>query len=355
MKILITGGAGFIGVNLVKKLLEQNHEVWVIDNLNPQIHGTNVLSSYSYQFLNSFINSKYPLKFLKTDVINYNQDRITLWKERFKFDIIYHLAAETGTGQSMYELSKYHNTNIDGTADVLNFYLKHPTLAPDKIILASSRAVYGDANIVNGKIVPSLETDKVSPLSIYAANKLYQEYLFKILLTDKIDYTILRFQNVYGRYQSLNNPYTGILSIFSKQFLFQKDVFIFEDGKMTRDFIHVSDVVDSLILAMQPVANSQTYNVGSGTSTEILNLAELLRNLYSSTSKIKINNEVRKGDIKHNVADITKIKNELNFVPKVSLETGLIDYVNWITSLDLKIDDSYQRSLQELRNVSLLK
>lgn len=322
MNILITGGAGFIGSNLTQRLLSKNHNVTILDNMNPQVHGNNyVTDSVSFQLL----------KKLKQDVqiVDLN-NAISVLKKRY--DIIYHLAAETGTNQSMYEISRYNKTNIDATIFLLNFYLQNVKYAPDKIILTSSRAVYGEALIDGNNIIASKEDDKLSPVSIYGLNKMYQEHLFKILLDCKINYTILRFQNVYGPYQSLHNSYTGVLNIISKQLLFDSDVSIFENGLPSRDFVYISDVVDSLILAINDNQN-QTYNVGTGISTTILEVAQILKKLYQSNSNIATTLEKRNGDITHNVADLTKIKRDLNYSVKVELQHGLIEYSNWIKSL----------------------
>jgi dTDP-L-rhamnose 4-epimerase len=214
--------------------------------------------------------------------------------------MVFHLAAETGTAQSMYEVEMYHKTNIEATTKLLQFYLKFPDYVPNKIILSSSRAVYGEG--CHG----SVETDCINPLSVYGATKAYQEQLFRILLTGKIDFSILRLQNVYGPHTSLVNPYVGVLNVFPNRMLYDEDVFIYEDGLMKRDFVFIDDVVNAFILAMQTDVKYDTFNIGSGVPVTILELANGLLQLLDSKSKIIITGKKRQGDVKCNFADLTK-------------------------------------------------
>jgi dTDP-L-rhamnose 4-epimerase len=224
MKILITGGAGFIGSKIINKIKNQ-HEILVLDNLLEQVHGNTP----------KFIEG---IKYIVGDVRNK-----TDWEKCLSMnpEIIIHMASETGTGQSMDEIDRYVTTNIGGVSVMLD-YLNNQSHNVKKIILTSSRAVYGDSE--------NIEINEcVSPLSIYGITKLVQEQLVQTGL--KIPYTILRFQNVFGEGQSLLNPYTGIISIFSKKIQNNEVIELYDNGNPTRDFIHVDDVVDSILLCLE--------------------------------------------------------------------------------------------------------
>lgn len=337
MKILITGGMGFIGSHLCDELLSQNHEVYVIDNLLKQVHGND------YEFIKG-------VDFTCGDVSD-----ISTWKMFYgqSFDVLIHLAAETGTGQSEYEAARYCNTNIQSTA-IINDLIVNKKIEFNKIILASSRAVYGDALLDNnGKPIASKEDDEKNPLSIYAITKLAQE---QILLNgpyrDKV--SVLRFQNVYGAGQSLNNPYTGIISIFSKLAKYNKDIQIFEDGLMSRDFVYVSDVIDSIVLcASNHSTDGEIYNVGTGNSISILEVANIIVKEFNSNSQINITGLKRKGDIRHNFANIDKIKS-IGYSPKVPFNLGLEKFSKWISELNLIDNDQYEESLKALKGNNLL-
>jgi dTDP-L-rhamnose 4-epimerase len=304
MKILITGGAGFIGSKLIKKLF--NHEIIVLDNFLEQIHGKNP----------NFIEG---VNYINGDVRNINDWEIAL---NHNPDIIFHLASETGTGQSMDEINRYVTTNIVGTSimlDMVNTY----NYNVKKIILSSSRAVYGDSE--------NIETNfNLNPKSVYGVTKLTQEMLIKT--SCKIPYTILRLQNVYGDGQSLNNPYTGIISIFSNLLKYNKDINIFDNGLPTRDFIYVDDVVDAMLLCVENnISDNKIYNVGTGESLPIINLTKKLKKELSSNSKIIVSDFHRDGDIIHANGNIELIKKELSWVPKSSLDIGIKNFINWFS------------------------
>lgn len=304
MKIIITGGAGFIGTKLSKKLLEKN-DVVVFDNFLEQIHGTkNVLKIDKVKYIVGDVTKKedWELVFLENP------------------DLIIHLAAETGTGQSMDEIIRYTNTNILGTSILLEF-LKKKKHNVKKLILSSTRAIYG--NEKNSTI-----NNKNEPKSIYGVTKLTQEKL--IITSCEIPYTILRYQNVYGEGQSLNNPYTGIISIFSKLMSENKLVTIYDDGKPKRDFIYVDDVVEiTEECVYNQKTNNQIYDIGTGKSYKILTIAKKLRLLLKSKSKIQISNYHREGDVLYAKGDIRKIKEQTNWYPKTSLSNGLKSFVDW--------------------------
>src|ERR1039457_2788105 len=288
-KILISGGLGFIGMEVAKLLVKKGRRVLLFDNLSPQIHGAVPnLSTLSL------------LRSANVEVVRCDVCRPDGW-EVVLADVgcVVHLAAETGTAQSMYEISRYTETNVGGTASLLNYLANHKHNV-DKIILASSRSVYGEGAYlcaVCGPVFPSMRSEemfrckrwqpecptckgvitatatredaKTAPSSIYAATKLAQEDLVRIAgKALGIPTVIFRFQNVYGEGQSLKNPYTGILSIFSNQLRCGKTVNLYEDGQESRDFVHVSDVARALVLGVTgDGADGCTLNVGSGCPT----------------------------------------------------------------------------------------
>lgn len=304
MNILITGGAGFIGTNLIKKLLP-NNKIIVFDNFLEQVHGKNTK------------NLNPNVEYIIGDVCNLRDWEKALEKNP---DVIIHLASETGTGQSMEKISQYVMTNIIGTSNLIEI-LNSTEHNVKKIILSSSRAVYGESE--------NTETnEKLKPKSIYGITKLTQESL--ITTSCKIPYTILRYQNVYGPGQSLNNPYTGIISIFSTLLQDEKDIEIYDNGKATRDFIFIDDVVNATELCIKnDKSDNKIYNVGTGIETNILYVTEFLRKNINQNVNINVTDYHRDGDILKAFADITKIQEELSWEPKTNLEEGLIKFLFW--------------------------
>ena len=373
--ILISGGAGFIGSYLTKKLVSKGYNVTILDNLSKQIHGKDKKS----ELYNSI---KEISTFILGDVCN-EED----WKKSLKGqDAVIHLAAETGTGQSMYEISRYNDVNILGTAHLLNFLANNKN-SVKKLIIASSRSIYGEgkykcekhgvvypidriaSNMINGKfdlfcdvcggeldLMPTDENSMIHPSSIYGITKHQQEQM--TLLMGKslgIPAVSLRYQNVYGPGQSLSNPYTGILSIFSTRMLNGNDIDIYEDGEESRDFVFIDDVVEATILALEKEeANHQVFNVGSGEPTTVSQVANSLKSLYNSNTNISISGSFRLGDIRHNYADLNKIKNLLGFKVKFDFQTGISRFVDWAKTQEVK-EDKYEKSLNELKNKGLIK
>ena len=373
--ILISGGAGFIGSYLTKKLVSKGYNVTILDNLSKQIHGKDKKS----ELYNSI---KEISTFILGDVCN-EED----WKKSLKGqDAVIHLAAETGTGQSMYEISRYNDVNILGTAHLLNFLANNKN-SVKKLIIASSRSIYGEgkykcekhgvvypndriaSNMINGKfdlfcdvcggeldLMPTDENSMIHPSSIYGITKHQQEQM--TLLMGKslgIPAVSLRYQNVYGPGQSLSNPYTGILSIFSTRMLNGNDIDIYEDGEESRDFVFIDDVVEATILALEKEeANHQVFNVGSGEPTTVSQVANSLKSLYNSNTNISISGSFRLGDIRHNYADLNKIKNLLGFKVKFDFQTGISRFVDWAKTQEVK-EDKYEQSLNELKNKGLIK
>lgn len=376
-KVLITGGAGFIGSNLALKLLAKGYEVVVLDNLSEQIHGEDVNTSYTYNLIKD-----------KVKLVIGNVSEKKSWDEALTDDVelVIHLAAETGTGQSMYEVEKYVNTNIGGTGILLD-KIVNEKLNVRKIIVASSRAIYGegkfkckehgivfpearieedlsrgDYNVkcpICQKNVEMLLTDETSlshPTSVYGYTKKVQEEL-SILVGQSINIPVVafRFQNVYGPGQSLKNPYTGILSIFSTQIRNNHDINIFEDGMETRDFVYIDDVTDAIMLAIDTEkANYQVFNVGSGEKLSVLDIANILKEKYNSNVHIHVSGNYRIGDIRHNQADLSKIHTLLGYVPKVKFENGITNFVNWVKTQEVEKDD-YKKSIDEMKKKGLYK
>lgn len=375
-KILITGGAGFIGSNLALKLIERGCNVTILDNLSPQIHGEYPEESPL------FLSIKDKVKFIKGSVENY-QDWVDALEGN---EVVVHLAAETGTGQSMYQIKKYSDVNVGGSAIFLD-YLANEKHSVKKMIIASSRSIYGegkykcashgivyplarggehmrsgDFNVKcptcasNVELMPTDENSKVHPSSIYGVTKQVQEQMF--MITGKslsIPTVALRFQNVYGAGQSLSNPYTGILSIFSTRIKNGNDINIFEDGLESRDFVYIDDIVDSIVLAIfNENADYKVFNVGSGYCTDVMTVAQSLKSIYGSESLITISGNYRIGDIRHNYADLTYIRSEIGFAPKISFEEGLARFTAWVNQQSVQAD-LYENSIAEMKAKGLYK
>ena len=371
-KILITGGAGFIGSEIVNQLYEKGKwDISVVDSMTEQIHGNDWEESYLYKTIEG------KCRFIKGSVC----DLDTVQEALESCEYIIHLAAETGTGQSMYRINQYNETNIMGTSNLLQaISLMGNNSKVKKIILSSSRSVYGEGrykcsmcgvvypdsrskeNLLMGDfdfycpkcgekliLLSTTEDSEVKPCSLYAYTKYAQEMMLKTMCPAMgINYTIFRFQNVYGVGQSLKNPYTGILSVFSTLMLENKPINIFENGLESRDFINVRDIAKGVIDSIDNTeSNGEIINLGSGINTSVIEIAELLKKYYESSSEIKITGDFRIGDIAHNKADISKAKRILGFKPNVSLEEGLKAFCNWVVGQD-KDNSGYERSLSEM-------
>lgn len=374
--VLITGGAGFIGSNLACSLVERGYKVTVLDNLSPQIHGDDPLNS------TLFLNIKNKVEFIRGDVSNRDD-----WETSLKGqDIVIHLAAETGTGQSMYEIEKYVDVNIKGTSILMDILTNDKTEVK-KVIIASSRAVYGegkyfceqhgnvypiarsDENMLKGdflckcpvcdNMVKLLATDEESfshPTSVYGYTKKVQEEMC-LLIGQAIGIPVVafRFQNVYGPGQSLKNPYTGILSIFSTRIKNGQDINIFEDGKESRDFVYIDDVVNAIILGMKKnTADFQVFNVGAGVPTDVLKIADLLKKFYKSDTLLKISGNYRVGDIRHCYADLSKIEKLLGYFPQYDIAQGMKKFAQWVDGQAVE-KDQYDKSIQEMKERGLFK
>jgi dTDP-L-rhamnose 4-epimerase len=372
--ILITGGAGFIGTNLSRKLLADGYRISVLDNLSPQIHG-------AYPQLDEAMLRDGRIHFIRADV----RQSGVLEQALQTVDTVVHLAAETGTAQSMYQIAHYNEVNTQATAQLLDILANKPNTVK-KIVLASSRSIYGEGAYAcpthgtvypgarsaaqlknhqwdplcpacNGPLraIPTPETARPSPASIYAATKYAQEDLIRIAGDSLgISTAILRFQNVYGAGQSLNNPYTGILSIFSTRIRRGMSLPIFEDGLESRDFVHVNDIVQAIQLAMESdAASGATLNVGAGEPTSVLDIANLLVDALGGTVRPEVTGQYRLGDIRHCYADLSQIKATLNFTPQVSLARGIEEFAAWVSSQPLP-EDGLDKANEELKKRKMM-
>ncbi len=371
MNILVTGGAGFVGSHLVDALVGGGYQVRVLDNLDPQVHGTE-------QRLPSYFNRSAELQI--GDVRN--RDHVA--KAMEDMEVVFHLAAAVGVGQSMYEIERYVDVNVRGTANLLDVLVNNK-LGVRKMIVASSMSVYGEGAYMCGKCgnrdagmrseeqlkrrewemrceqcgaemvgEATGEGKALEPTSVYAATKRSQE---ELVLTVGLAYGIkavaLRYFNIYGPRQALSNPYTGVCAIFSTRITNGHAPMIYEDGRQTRDFVHVGDVVRANMLAMEEEGmNFGVFNVGTGKPTSIANLAQLLIELYGADVGLEIEDKFRTGDIRHCYADIRKIQ-RFGFAPMVEFREGMRELVEW--GKGERAQDRVAEAQEELRRKGLVK
>lgn len=368
-QILVTGGAGFIGSFLVDDLVKKGYKVRILDNLEKQVHNGKKPS---------YLNKK--AEFIKGDV----RDRSSLLKALKNIDAVFHLAASVGVAQSNYEIKKYIDTNIGGTANLLDILVneKHNV---KRLITISSMTGFGEGNykctncgIVRPPLrqekqlkekdwnvycpncrrkvneIPTEDDAKEYPNSIYAITKKTQQDL-SLLFSSLYNFptVVLRGFNVYGPRQSLSNPYTGVTAIFISRLKNGKEAVCYEDGFQSRDFVSVHDMVRAFILALKSnKANGNVINIASGKPTSIKKVAEILSASLGKSGKVKVNQEFRKNDIRHCYADITKAKKLLGWEPKISLEQGFKELVEW--SSKEKAVDTFTSAERELKTKGLL-
>jgi dTDP-L-rhamnose 4-epimerase len=372
MKILVTGGAGFIGTWLVSALLRAGHRVTVVDSLSPQIHGE--VPRLSADWLTKDLG----VDFVRADI----RDGAAMDAACADTEAVVHLAAETGTGQSMYRIERYYDVNVLATAALFErIATRHRQVK--RVVLASSRSVYGEGayrlgdqlfvppsrhpdRLRNGLFepvgpqgetlqpMPTPEASPLQPASVYAATKLACETLGRLVAENYgLGVTALRFQNVYGEGQSLRNPYTGILSIFSNRLRQHLPLNIFEDGQESRDFINVRDCVRSIELALaSELPGYRVFNVGSGQATSVLELARKLAATLDSRSELQVTGSFRAGDIRHCFADLTQVRSHLGFMPEVTLDRGLSDFAGWVLTQPV-LEDRSSEALAELSDLGL--
>jgi dTDP-L-rhamnose 4-epimerase len=347
MRILITGGAGFIGSYLADELLEQGHEVVALDNLSPQVHGP---SAARPQYLNENV------ELIRGDV----RDPAAVRQALNGVDAVYHFAAAVGVGQSMYEIANYTSVNNLGTAVLLEALIERPV---SRLVVASSMSIYGeglyqnpDGNVSSGlertveqlhrhewevrnnrqqslTPLPTPESKAPTLASVYALSKFDQERL--CLMTGRayaIPTVALRFFNVYGPRQALSNPYTGVLAIFASRYLNDRPPIIFEDGRQRRDFVSVHDVARACRLALEvPDAAGRAINVGSGNSYTVLEIAQRMAAVMGKEHiEPQVSGKYRVGDIRHCFADIRVARRLLGYEPRVTLEEGLSELAAWL-------------------------
>ena len=375
--ILVTGGAGFIGSQLVPQLVAVGHAVRVLDTLAPQIHGMLPANL-------DWLNSHSRLEFQRGSVTSAED----LKRALNGVSAIVHLASETGTGQSMYEIERYARENVQGTAVLMQQLANTRGHGIERVVLASSRSVYGEgAYVREGRrqgprltpparsaamlkarawqpvcpetlaplmAVPTREDDRTAPSSVYAATKRMQEDLVRIACDSLgLGYAILRLQNVYGEGQSLNNPYTGILSVFSTKIRRGLVLPVFEDGAETRDFVHVADVAAAFVAALGRTGPpNAVINVGSGVASPIADVARALSRALGCEPNVEVTGQYRLGDIRHNSADITRLWTLLGVKPEIGLDDGLRRFADWVGGealpedrLDLANDELKRRDM----------
>lgn len=369
MKILVTGGAGFIGSFIVDKLVDIGHEVTIYDNLDPQVH----TGGREPHYLNP------GARFVRGDMRDYDALKEVVTSS----EVIFHKAAAVGVGQSQYEIRHYVEANTLGTANLLDILVNQKN-SVRKLVVAASMSSYGEGMYRCDKCgefqaslrpsaqtaqglwevrcptcdcetvpVPTPENAHLNSNSIYAFTKKDQEDMaLNIGLAYDIPVVALRYFNVFGPRQSLSNPYTGVLAIFMSRLKNEKPPVIYEDGLQSRDFISIHDIVEANILAMEhKEADYKVFNVGSGKPSSILSIARTLAKMLGKTIEPEVTNQYRKGDIRHCYADTTRISKVLGFQPKVSLTEAIEELIEWSGSVEAI--DRFEKAYGELKSRGL--
>jgi dTDP-L-rhamnose 4-epimerase len=369
-KILVTGGAGFIGSHLTDALIERGHQVRVLDLLVPQVH-----SNGTAQYLNP------KAEFIHGDVC----DAGTVQRALDGVEAVFHEAAEVGVGQSMYEIDRYVRANDLGTGVLLQQVIAAKDRIK-KLIVASSMSIYGEGAYSCpkcGEVYPQLrpteqllarrwevecpecgselapigakEEKPLFPTSVYAITKQDQEQFCLVVgRAYGIPTVALRYFNVYGPRQALSNPYTGVCAIFSARLLNNQPPVIFEDGGQTRDFVHVSDIVQANLLALEnDGADYQAVNVGTGVPTSVRQVAQLLGEGLGKNLEPEIVAKYREGDIRHCVSDISRARKLLGYEPRVSLQHGIPELLQWVNAQSA--EDQLSQATAELETRQLVR
>lgn len=361
--ILIIGGAGFVGSHTADALLQQGHSVRVFDNLSQQVHG-GVFPDYLSR----------DVEFIEGDV----RDAAALSEAVNGCEVIYHLAAAVGVGQSMYQIAEYVSANIQGTANLLQVLLD-TNAHPEKLVVASSMSIYGEGRYncpACGDVAPKLRntdqlkekqwellcpvcsekvsakpTDESKPLectSIYALSKKAQEEMALVFgQAYQIPVVALRYFNIFGPRQALSNPYTGVAAIFASRLMNRKAPIVFEDGLQMRDFVNVHDIVQANLLALEsPQADGRPINIGSGHPVSIHKVATEIAQLLGVDIAPKISGSYRSGDIRHCYADTSRASELLGYKPRVSFQQGIEELVGWLESQ--QASDHTEEALNQL-------
>lgn len=376
-RVLITGGAGFIGTHLARELLRRGCEITVLDNFNPQIHG-------STQTLSPDLSAA--IRLVRGDV----RDPAAWQSALPQQDCVVHLAAETGTGQSMYSTTHYEQVNIGGTTLLCDLLAQPAGSQVQRVVIASSRAIYGEGAYLcaqHGLVYPAPQTAEAKsasrfdpvcphcsdrctpaatpesamlhPISFYGSTKQAQEQMvLHCAATRVLPAVALRYQNVYGPGQSLHNPYTGILAIFANLARAGAPIEVFEDGQESRDFVFITDAVraaaDSVTGGLQ---GQHALNVGSGVRTSLLELGHAANAFHGSKSTVRVSGRFRDGDIRHALADLTLARALLAYEPRTPLADGLRSFLQWAAESAPPGESpaaAHARSLDELREHGLL-
>ncbi len=366
-RVLITGGAGFIGSHVADALLRRGYRVRALDALTPQVHPGGIRPDYLAG----------DVELLVGDV----RDSSAVRRALIDVDSVIHLAARVGVGQSMYEIGEYVSVNSLGTATLLQALLGHPV---KRILVASSMSVYGEGLYVDGRgqpvtarersreqlaahdweprgfagqVLTPVPTDEDKPpalSSIYALNKFEQERSTLLFgRAYEIPTVALRLFNVYGPHQALSNPYTGVLAIFASRLLNDKPPMIFEDGEQRRDFVSVKDVASAFTLALErPEVGDEVINVGSGASVTVWEIAARLGEILGRAHiQPEVTGECRVGDIRHCFADVDRARRRLGFEPSVRLGDGMTELATWLEGQ--VADDRVDQARGELRSRGL--
>jgi dTDP-L-rhamnose 4-epimerase len=362
-RVLITGGAGFLGSHMADALLHGGHEVRIFDNLTPQVHTKGFPDYLSAN-----------VEFVRGDVRDFDRLREAVCG----VDVIFHLAAAVGVGQSMYEIAHYIATNTQGTANLLQALLDRKCTI-EKLVVASSMSIYGEGKYhcdqcgdiaprarsneqlrrkqweVScprcGNVLKPVPTDESKPLqatSIYALSKKDQEEMALLFgRTYDLPVVALRYFNIYGTRQALSNPYTGVAAIFAARLLNAKPPLVFEDGLQMRDFVSVHDVVQANLLVMErDEANGMALNVGSGEPVSVRQVAAGLAEALGTEIPLQLTGKYRAGDIRHCFADISAAARVLGYKPRFRFAEGVRELVEWLRLQ--RADDRAAEAVQQL-------
>ena len=352
---LVTGGAGFIGCSASRMLADRFDRVVALDSLHPQVHPRRRRP----QALDR-----------RVELVVGDVTQPAVWDallEQVAPRVVLHLAAETGTGQSLLEATRHAHVNVTGTTQMLDAFARHGKL-PQRVVLTSSRAVYGEGawrdrqtsalvypgqrtrtQLESGQWefaglepVPfSAETTDARPISVYGATKLAQEQVLRAwACAFGIEASVLRLQNVYGPGQSLHNPYTGICTLFARLARAGKSLPVYEDGLIVRDFVFIDDVVAALAASLRCETSALAYDIGSGNPTTVTHLADVIARLYGAPSP-HISGAFRHGDVRHAACSIEHAKSALAWQPKVSLADGIRKLCAWI---DAEVEPARQNA-----------